>query len=82
MRRRMLRQQNLSGTEDGRFLVGLAHGLDIAIVGFATSGFFITVLYYPFFWVLLILSVCLRSAAGGLVFSSAGRSMEKAGRFQ
>lgn len=41
------------------FLYGLSHGLDICLIGFMTNGFFITVLYYPFFWVILVLSVSL-----------------------
>lgn len=44
---------------DEPFLVGLSHGLDLSMVGFVVNGFFITVLYYPFFWMLLILSVAL-----------------------
>lgn len=40
-------------------LYGLSHGLDICLIGFITNGFFITVLYYPFFWMILILSVSL-----------------------
>ena len=43
------------------FLYGLSHGLDISLLGFITNGFFITVLYYPFFWMILILSVSLRN---------------------
>jgi putative inorganic carbon (hco3(-)) transporter len=42
------------------FLSGLSHGLDISMVGFMVNGFFITVLYYPFFWTVLILSTALR----------------------
>ena len=37
--------------EEGRFFLYMAHGLDGALVGFLASGFFITVLYYPFFWI-------------------------------
>ncbi len=41
------------------FLEGLSHGLDICLLGFVANGFFITVLYYPFFWMLLVLGVAL-----------------------
>ncbi len=47
---------------DDSFLYGLSHGLDICVIGFIVNGFFITVLYYPFFWMLLILNVALLNA--------------------
>jgi O-antigen ligase len=37
--------------EWGTFLRSAAFGLDAALVGFMATGFFVTVLYYPFFWV-------------------------------
>src|SRR5690606_13129677 len=36
--------------EWGDFLRALAFGLDAALVGYLVAGFFVTVLYYPFFW--------------------------------
>lgn len=41
----------------GRLLLFLAHGYDGALVGYLVSGFFITVLYYPFFWINLAMTV-------------------------
>jgi hypothetical protein len=41
------------------FLYGLSHGIDLSLIGFLVNGMFITVLYYPFFWMLLTLSVSL-----------------------
>lgn len=41
----------------------MAHGLDGALVGFLVSGFFITVLYYPYFWINLAMTVALNNAA-------------------
>lgn len=43
----------------GKFLVCMAHGLDAAMVGFLVSGFFVTVLYYPYFWINLAMTVAL-----------------------
>jgi hypothetical protein len=37
----------------------LANGMDAALVGYMVAGFFVTVLYYPFFWVNFALSVAL-----------------------
>ena len=51
---------------EGTLLHGVSLGLDGALVGFLVSGFFITVLYYPYLWVNLGLtaglSIATRSA--------------------
>ena len=47
----------------GRFMFFMAHGLDGAMVGFVVTGFFVTVLYYPFFWISLAMTVALNNAA-------------------
>lgn len=49
--------------ESGLFFTRMAHGLDGALVGFLASGFFVTVLYYPFFWINLAMTVGLNNAA-------------------
>ncbi len=49
--------------DGGRFIFFMAHGLDAAMVGFMASGFFITVLYYPFFWINFAMTVALHNAA-------------------
>lgn len=49
--------------EDGRFLAGAARGLDGAMIGFLASGFFITVLYYPFLWFNVAMTSALHTAA-------------------
>jgi putative inorganic carbon (HCO3(-)) transporter len=49
-------------SDGGRFIFFMAHGLDGAMVGFIASGFFITVLYYPFFWINLAMTVALNNA--------------------
>jgi putative inorganic carbon (HCO3(-)) transporter len=46
-----------------RFLFDMAHGLDAALVGYLVCGFFVTVLYYPFFWINLAMTVALHNAA-------------------
>jgi putative inorganic carbon (HCO3(-)) transporter len=58
--------------DGGKFIVAMAHGLDGALVGYVVSGFFITVLYYPYFWINFAMTVALHrvataSAAGGSV---------------
>lgn len=49
--------------DEGRFILYMAHGLDGALVGFLASGFFVTVLYYPFFWINFAMTVALHNAA-------------------
>lgn len=49
--------------ERGMLLYHMGHGLDGALIGYMASGFFVTVLHYPYFWVNLSLVVSLRIAA-------------------
>jgi O-antigen ligase len=60
--RRMLRRVS---QDRNNFLWSLSLGLDGALVGFLTSGFFVTVLYYPFFWVNLALTASLHVVVRG-----------------
>ena len=46
-----------------RFLYYMAHGLDGALVGYMVSGFFVTVLYYPYFWINMAMTVSLNAVA-------------------
>jgi O-antigen ligase len=57
--RRLMRQL----PADNRFMFDMAHGLDGALIGFLASGFFVTVLYYPFFWINYAMTVTLYNAA-------------------
>jgi hypothetical protein len=41
------------------FMFDMAHGLDGALIGYLASGFFVTVLYYPFFWINFAMTVAL-----------------------
>jgi O-antigen ligase len=44
----------------------VSYGLDAGAIGFASTAFFITVLYFPFFWIQLALSVSLARIAANL----------------
>jgi len=37
--------------EEDQFLYLMSYGFDLALVGFLVSGLFVTVLYYPYFWI-------------------------------
>jgi len=47
----------------GRFMFYMARGLDGSLVGLIVSGSFISVLYYPFFWINFAMTVALNNAA-------------------
>ena len=49
--------------EGGRFIFWMGHGMDGALMGYLASGFFVTVLYYPFFWINLAMTVSLNNIA-------------------
>jgi putative inorganic carbon (HCO3(-)) transporter len=44
---------------DNKFLSYMSYGLDAGTVGYLVAGFFVTVLYYPFFWIQLAMTVAL-----------------------
>jgi putative inorganic carbon (hco3(-)) transporter len=46
----------------GRLGRHLSHGFDVALFGYLAAGFFVTVLYYPFFWINLAMTVALYHA--------------------
>lgn len=52
-----------SGLTENRFIYYMAHGLDAALIGYLVSGFFITVLFYPYFWINLSMTVALNNIA-------------------
>ena len=57
--RRLLRRLK----DRGRFLSMMSIGLDGALVGFMVSGSFVTVLYYPYLWINLAMTVALHNSA-------------------
>jgi O-antigen ligase len=58
-----------NGRNPNRFVYYMAFGLDGALIGYLVSGFFVTVLFYPFFWVNLAFVIALarvaRKSSGG-----------------
>lgn len=53
----------LAADNENKFLYSMAHGLDAALIGYLVSGFFVTVLYYPYFWINLSMTVALNNIA-------------------
>jgi putative inorganic carbon (hco3(-)) transporter len=54
---RQLAQKDLNN----KFIYYMAHSLDGALIGYLISGFFVTVLYYPYFWINLAMTVALNN---------------------
>lgn len=48
---------------DSRYIVYMSHGLDCALVGYLASGFFVTVFWYPYFWINMAMTVSLYNTA-------------------
>ena len=57
------RTRKLALATGNKFIFYTAHGLDAALIGFLVSGFFVSVLYYPYFWINLSLTVALNNIA-------------------
>ena len=55
--------RQLSIEKEDQFLAIMSYGFDAALLGFIGSGFFVTVLYYPYFWIHCALTTCLHTAA-------------------
>ena len=75
--------RNLARGHPDRFFSILSYGFDGALVGFLISGSFVTVLYYPYFWIHCALTVCLYTAsvkkyAGGSEISGSPGSVHRA----
>lgn len=45
------RVRKLCSSREDKYLACLSYGFDLALVGYLVSGSFVTVLYYPFFWI-------------------------------
>jgi O-antigen ligase len=45
--------------DDGKFATAMARGLDAGMIGYLGAGFFVTVFYYPFFWINYAITVAL-----------------------
>jgi putative inorganic carbon (HCO3(-)) transporter len=76
---RTRRKVSATGRSPDRFLWAMTYGLDGAMMGFLVSGFFVTVLFYPYYWMNMALAMALTRVAGerngiGIVRSNLRRS--------
>lgn len=58
---RQTRKFLLLADNHSTFLYFMAQGLDAALIGYLVSGFFVTVFYYPYFWINLAFTVSLNN---------------------
>lgn len=68
--------------ERGVMFYHLGHGFDGALIGYLVSGFFITVLHYPYFWINLSMVVALRVIAGKAARTRQGSRVSRPVRVQ
>ena len=57
------RTRTMSKSIDKPLLFNLSYGLDAGLIGFLVAGNFVTVLYYPFFWIQITMIVMVNSVA-------------------
>ncbi|MDB4912958.1 MAG: hypothetical protein JWM95_602 [Gemmatimonadetes bacterium] len=68
-------RQMLKERPRSEFMIQMAFGLDAAMISYLVAGFFVTVFYYPFFWINLALTVGLHRAALASTVRSARRDV-------
>ena len=61
------RTRKMVKNSDYEYFIILSYGLDAGLIGFLIAGTFVTVLYYPFFWVQLTMIAMLNNVATKLV---------------
>lgn len=57
------RSRAMAKEMDKRFLLYLSYGLEAGLIGYLVAGSFVTVLYYPFFWIQLTMIVMVNHVA-------------------
>ena len=56
-----VRTRKMALEMDNRLFFNLSYGLDAGLIGFLIAGTFVTVLYYPFFWIQITMIVALNT---------------------
>ena len=66
------------GGKDGDTIAAVAQGISIGLVGTFVSAFFMSVLYYPMFWLAFALTSALRHISNNLLYKSETIPVEQA----
>jgi len=61
LREGMIAKRRAAGREELRWAVDLANCLQASILGFAVSGAFLTLAFFDFFYLIIAMSICLRT---------------------
>jgi probable O-glycosylation ligase (exosortase A-associated) len=64
------RTRRMAREMDNRLISNLALALDAGMIGFLVAGAFVTVLYYPFFWIQMTMIVMLNNVASRMLAQS------------
>lgn len=72
------RTRKIISINEKKLLYLLTYGLDMGLVGYLVAGTFVTVLYYPFFWVQIAMIVAVHNVSK---IQGSGSSEQKVGRF-
>ena len=59
LRMNAVTRRRMRSVPDGRFFYFISMGLDAGLIGFLVAGSFVTVLYYPYFWINYALTAAL-----------------------
>lgn len=57
------RTREMAKNFENKLLFNLSYGLDAGMIGFLTAGLFVSVLYYPFFWIQIAMIVMVNNIA-------------------
>jgi len=72
------RTRKIISISENKLLYLLSYGLDMGLVGYLVAGAFVTVLYYPFFWVQIAMIVAVNNVSKSKCL---GSPEQKVGRF-
>lgn len=61
------RTRSMAKELDNRLFFNLSYGLDAGLIGYLVAGTFVTVLYYPFFWIQIAMIVMLSNVVSRMI---------------
>ena len=68
-----VRTRKMVKKSEYKYFIVLTYGLDAGMIGYLIAGSFVTVLYYPFFWIQLAMIAMLYNIASNLTRNTYGK---------
>ena len=65
--RNNLETMRISKLLQNAFLFNFAKSLNLSLLAYLVAGFFVTILFYPYFWINIAMTVCANNAAKKLI---------------